>query len=324
MQTPPPLAGERILVTGGAGFIGSTFARRVVEHNEVVLLDNFHRDALRHHAGLAEHPNVTVQQGSVLDPADVDRAIDGCSMVVHCAAIAGVGNVLSEPTRTMRVNIIGTWQVLEAAVRAGGIKRFVDFSTSEVFGSHAWKVSESDDTTVGPVGEPRWTYAVSKLATEHMTHCWHLEHGLPTVSLRPFNIYGPRQIGEGAVHHFVRGALAGEGLIVRGDGTQIRSWCFIDDFIEALLRALVLDSAVGESFNVGNPLATITVYQLAQEIVRLAGSSSDVSRVPLDRAEVEYRIPRVDKARDRLGFEARVGLREGLERTIAWYREAAQ
>ena len=157
--------GERILVTGGAGFIGSAFAHEVIKDNELVILDTFQRDSLRHWPGLREHPNLSVVEASVLDEAAVSKAMDGSIMVVHAAAVAGVDTVIAQPTRTMRVNIIGTWRVLEEAVKRRGIRRFVDFSTSEVFGTHAFRVSEGDVTSLGAVGEARWTYAVSKLAT---------------------------------------------------------------------------------------------------------------------------------------------------------------
>ncbi len=316
------LRGERIVVTGGAGFIGSAFAQQVIDDNEIVVLDTFQRDSLQHWSGLREHPNMTVVKGSVLDEDDIRRAIDGATMVVHAAAIAGVDTVIAQPTRTMRVNIIGTWRMLEAVVATSGIKRFIDFSTSEVFGSHAFKVSEGDVTSLGAVGEARWTYAVSKLATEHMAHTYHREFGLPTVALRPFNIYGPRQIGEGAVHHFIRRALADEPLHIHNDGAQIRAWCYIDDIVDALCRALVMDGAVGQSLNIGNPRSTITIYNLAREIVRIAGSNSPIEFIAWDHPDVQLRIPNVDKAVSILDFTAAVDLEEGLRRTIDWYRDS--
>lgn len=313
--------GERILVTGGAGFIGSAFAKQAVEDNEIVILDTFQRDSLQHWDGLREHPNMTIFKGSVLDEDSVEQAIDGATMVVHAAAVAGVDTVIAQPTRTMRVNVIGTWRVLEAAITQAGIKRFIDFSTSEVFGSHAFKVSEGDVTSLGAVGEARWTYAVSKLCTEHMAHSYHREFGLPTVALRPFNIFGPRQVGEGAVHHFIRRALAEEPLHIHNDGAQIRSWCYIDDIIRALNRSLVMDQAVGQSLNIGNPRSTITIYNLAREIVRIAGSGSAIEFIEWNHPDVELRIPNVEKAGSSLGFNATVDLEEGLRRTIEWYRE---
>jgi nucleoside-diphosphate-sugar epimerase len=313
--------GETVLITGGAGFIGANIARWLVDQNQVVLLDNLHRNSLADDEKLADHPNLTLIQGDVLDQHAVNRAIRGATVLIHCAAIAGVDTVLAHPTKTMRVNIIGTYNVLEAAVAAGGIKRFIDFSTSEVFGAYAYKVQEGDTTTLGAVGEARWTYAVSKLATEHMAHTYYREFGLPTVAIRPFNIYGPGQVGEGAIHHFIVRALKGEDIAIHNDGSQIRAWCYIDDIVDAVVRAIDFDKAVGHSFNVGNPRSTLTIYNLAREIHRLVKSESDINFVTWDHPDVELRIPDVTKARRLLGFEPAVDLEDGLKKTIAWYRE---
>jgi nucleoside-diphosphate-sugar epimerase len=307
------------LITGGAGFIGSHLAERLVKHNEVVVFDSFRRDALAA-SGLTGHPKVTVVRGDVLDEAALDGAMDGCDTVVHMAAIAGVDTVLKNPVLTMRVALRGTENALEAARRRGSVRRFVDFSTSEVFGRYAYHVTEFDSTTLGAVGEARWTYAVAKLATEHLALNYYKEYGLPTCSIRPFNIYGPRQVGEGAIHHFIRRALAGEPLRVHNDGAQIRAWCYIDDIVDAILLALERDEAVGHAFNIGNPRSTVTIYNLAREIVRLSSSASAIELVPWPHPDVEIRVPAVDKARELLGFAARVDLEEGLLRTIQWYR----
>ena len=144
--------------------------------------------------------------------------------------------MIESPVRTMRVNVIGTYNVLEAALATKDtLERLVEFSTSEVFGTYAYKVAEADVTTQGSVGEARWTYAVSKLAGEHMAHAYHDELGLPTTSVRPFNVFGPGQIGGGAIRAFIEAALAGRDLVIHGDGSQIRAWCYVDDMVEAIL-----------------------------------------------------------------------------------------
>jgi nucleoside-diphosphate-sugar epimerase len=314
------LRGKRVLITGGAGFIGTTLARHLVDENEVVALDSLHRDALSG-TDLAEHPNFRLHQADVIDADAVAQLARGATHVVHCAAIAGVDAVLQSPTRTMRVNLIGTYNVLEAAVAAGGVERLIEFSTSEVFGTHAYNVTEGNVSTIGSVGEARWTYAVSKLAGEHMAHAYHDEVGLPVVTVRPFNVYGPGQIGGGAIRAFIEAALAGRDLTIHGDGSQIRAWCYVDDMVEALLLCLERDEAVGQSFNIGNPRSAVTIFDLAQRIKRLTEAPGDIVFQPLHYADVELRIPNVEKARDVLGFEAKVDLDEGLARTIAWYRE---
>lgn len=310
---------ERVLITGGAGFIGTSLATRLVDAGrEVVLLDNLHRNALPG-TPLDGHPAVTLLQGDVTDAATVRAAVQGCSRVVHMASIAGVDTVMRNPVLTMKVSLLGTMNVLDACVEAGAA-RVIDFSTSEVFGRYAFNVTEGDVTQLGAVGEARWTYAVSKLATEHLAHNYFKQFGLPTVAIRPFNIYGPRQVGEGAVHHFIVRALRGEPLQLHNDGSQIRAWCYIDDIVDGILTALVAPEAVGHSFNIGNPRSTVTIHQLARDIVRLAGSRSALEHVAWDFPDVELRIPNIDKARRLLGFEPRVELEEGLRRTIAWYR----
>jgi UDP-glucose 4-epimerase len=317
------LTAKRILITGGAGFIGTTLARRLVDANDVVALDNLHRDALSG-TELLDHPNFRFLQTDVLDATILGELADGATHVVHCAGIAGVDTVLESPVRTMRVNVVGTYNVLEAAVATKQtVERLVDFSTSEVFGQHAFNVQEGHVTTIGSVGEARWTYAVSKLAGEHMAHAYHAEFGLPTTSVRPFNVYGPGQIGGGAIRAFIEAALAGRDLIIHGDGAQIRAWCYVDDMVEGTLLALEHPNAVGESFNIGNARSAVTIYDLAQRIKRITGCPGEIVFQPLHYTDVELRIPNVDKARTLLGFEARVELDEGLERTVAWYRQRA-
>src|SRR6187397_919684 len=315
------LEGKRILITGGAGFIGTTLARRLVDRNEIVALDNLHRDALSA-SDLLEHPNLTFVQGDVLDAETLSAHAQGVTHIVHCAGIAGVDTVLESPVRTMRVNVIGTYNVLEAGLATKDtLERLVDFSTSEVFGSQAFRVAETSLSVTGSVGEARWTYAVSKLAGEHMAHAYHAELGLPTTSVRPFNVYGPEQMGGGAIRAFIEAALAGQDLTIHGDGSQIRAWCYVDDMVEGTLMALEHPNAVGESFNIGNARSAVTIYDLATRIKRATEAGGEIVFQPLHYTDVELRIPNVDKARELLGFETAVELDEGLERTIAWYRE---
>ena len=295
------LEGKRIFISGGAGFIGTTLARELVDRNEVVAYDSLHRDALSG-TELGDHPNFTLVQGDILDADAFRQAAAGATHFVHCAAIAGVDTVLQSPVRVMRVNVIGTYNALEAALATlPTLERFVDFSTSEVFGTHALNVEEGHVSTIGSVGEARWTYAVSKLAGEHMAHAYHDELGLPAVTVHPFNIFGPGQIGGGA----------------------IRAWTYVTDMVSGVLACLEHEAAVGQAFNIGNPRGAVTIYDLAQRIKRLSGAEGEIVFQPLHYADVELRIPNVKKAREVLGWEPTVELDEGLERTIAWYRTRA-
>jgi UDP-glucose 4-epimerase len=313
------LAGKRVLITGGAGFIGSTVARRLVGANTVIAADNLHREPA---SGLIEHPNFEFHQVDVMDADAIRELAQGATHIVHCAAIAGVDTVRESPVRTMRVNMIGTYNVLEAALATKDtLERLVEFSTSEVFGTHAVNASEGNVTPIGSVGEARWTYAVSKLAGEHMAHAYYRELELPCVTVRPFNVYGPGQVGGGAIRAFTEAALAGEDLTIHGDGSQIRAWCYVDDMVRGVLVCLEHPAAVGESFNIGNARSTVTIYDLARRIKAISGCPGEIVFTPLTYVDVEIRSPNVEKARELLGFDAEVELDEGLERTVAWYRE---
>ena len=317
------LKDKTIFLTGGAGFIGATLTGRLHEANRIVIFDNFSRDSLSARPW-ASHPNVRVIHGDVTDAADIGRAMAEAqpNVVVHLAAIAGVDTVIKSPTTTMRVNLVGTINTLDAARKIPNLERFVDFSTSEVFGSYAFRAEETQITSVGAVGEARWIYAVSKLAGEHLVHAYHREFAMPTVTLRPFNVYGPGQVGEGAIHRFVVNALHDRDIEIHGDGTQIRAWCYVDDMVEGILLAMEHPNSVGQSFNIGNGRAVVTIYGLANTIVRVLGSKSQIKFIRKDYADVELRVPNVDKARDLIGFEAQVDLEEGLRRTGEHYRNA--
>jgi nucleoside-diphosphate-sugar epimerase len=313
------LCGKRIFLSGGGGFIGSTLAGRLLDDNEIVVFDTFKRDSLSGKP-YARHVNLRRVEGDVLDLDAITRAMAGAEVAVHMAAIAGVDTVLKSPTATMAVNMLGTLNFLKAAHAQPCCERVVTFSTSEVFGTYAYRVSESDTVTTGAVGEARWTYAVSKLAGEHLTYAYYKEFGLPAVIVRPFNVYGPGQVGEGAIHTFVNHALRGEDLQIHGDGDQIRSWTYIDDMIGGILLVTERQEAVGESFNIGNPRGTVTINGLAELVLSVTHSKSKIVHVAKTAADVELRVPSIDKARALLGFTPQVDLREGMERTVMWYR----
>jgi UDP-glucose 4-epimerase len=315
------LEGRRVFITGGAGFIGSALAGRLVDDNDVVIYDTLSRDSLKEKSYRA-HPNLRVIQGDVLDTESLRQAMRGANVVVHCAGIAGIDTVTKSPTTTLRVNLIGSFNVLAAASELDRCERVMCFSTSEVYGGHAFRVAESNEARVGAAGEPRWVYAVSKLGEEHLAIMYHREKGLPTVVVRPFNIYGPGQVGEGAIRTFIVRALGNEVISIHGDGSHIRSWCYIDDMVDAVMLGLVHPRAVGESFNIGNEHAVATTYELARTCVRLIGSRSEIRFVHRDSPDIELRIPSGKHARETLGFEAKVGLDEGIVRTAEYFRRA--
>jgi len=313
------LKNKRICITGGAGFIGSHLVSLLVDDNEVVVYDNLHRNALQF-AHLDAHQHLHFIKGDVLDYEATRQAIDGCQVVIHCAAIAGVYTVDRSAVRTMEVNLLGTHQVVKAAL-ATGVERFVEFSTSEVYGAFIHKGKEDDFTPIGPIGESRWVYAASKLASEHLSYAHYREDGLPLTIVRPFNVYGPRQVGDGAIRGITLQALRNLPITLFNDGTQIRSWCFVSDFVDGVLRCTENPAAIGHAFNIGNPQGTATNFELANLIIRLTNSKSEIIFKPHPGPEVDLRVPSIEKAMSMLAFKPTVSLEAGVQQAIDWYRE---
>lgn len=310
---------KTIFITGGAGFIANTLIKHYVENNNIIVYDNFTRDTLTG-SGLTNHSNVTVIKGDVLDYEHLLASMKGADIVVHAAGIAGIDTVIKNPVKTMRVNMIGTANTLEAA-RINGVKdRFIDFSTSEVFGSMAFRSSEEDSTVSGSAGEARWTYAVSKLAGEHLAHSYFSQFKLPVVTVRPFNVYGPGQTGEGAIQIFINRALRNEDIKIDGDGNQIRAWCYVDDFVDCIIKCIENPKAIGQSFNIGNSRAVITILGLAQTVCRVLNSKSKIHHEKALSADIAIRIPSVEKTLNVLEFKAKVDLEEGIINTAEWIK----
>ena len=313
------MTNKRIFITGGAGFIANTLIKKLVHDNEIIIYDNFHRDTISN-SGYANHKNIKIIRGDVLDINLLKKSMTDIDIVVHAAGIAGIDTVIQDPVKTMKVNMIGTANALEAAQVNHIRDRFIDFSTSEVFGSMAYKSSEKDQTVAGSAGEARWTYAVSKLAGEHLAHAYHSQYGLPTVTVRPFNVYGPGQTGEGAIQIFIKRALKNQEIFINGDGNQIRAWCYVDDFVDCLFRCLTDPKAIGKSFNIGNARAITTILGLAEAVCRVLKSESEISFRPALSADIELRIPSIDYAEEVLGFKAKVDLEEGILKTAEWIK----
>jgi len=313
------IKGKTIFITGGAGFIANTLIKHYIATNKIVVYDNFHRDTLSS-SDVSNHQNLKVIKGDVLDYDFLKESMKGADIVVHAAGIAGIDTVIKDPVKTMRVNMIGTSNALEAARENGVTDRFIDFSTSEIFGSMAYKSSEADNTVSGSAGEARWVYAVSKLAGEHLAHAYYKQYNLPAVTVRPFNVYGPGQTGEGAMQIFIKKALQNEDIYINGDGSQIRAWCFVDDFVDCLIRCIENPNAIGESFNLGNARAIMTTLGLAQTVCRVLKSNSKILFKPALSADIEMRIPSVTKTEEVLGFKAKVDLEEGILKTAEYFK----
>ena len=316
------LTNQKILLTGGAGFIGSKLAEKLSENNEILIYDNLARNSL-----IYKHPNkknFRFEKGDILDFEKLKKTCETFQpgYVMHLAAIAGVDTVINNPVKTMDINILGTFNILKALRKYSyKLERFINFSTSEVLGTYAYKSSEKSTTNFAPVGEARWTYSVSKVSGEHLVHSYFKEFGYPAVTIRPFNIYGPGQIGEGAIHVFIKNAVINKNIEIHGDGDQIRSWCYIDDMIQGTLLCLMKKEAIGEIFNIGNPKGTVTISSLAEKIVRLCETKSKIVYIPKKYVDVELRIPSIEKAQKILKYKPEVDLNTGIIKTFKWYKK---
>ncbi|HMQ67624.1 MAG TPA: NAD-dependent epimerase/dehydratase family protein [Ignavibacteria bacterium] len=313
---------KRILLTGGAGFIGSTLAEKLIKENEILVYDNFARDSISNKK--INSKNLRIIKDDILNLDSLRNACEDFKpqIVVHMAAIAGIDTVIINPVRTLDVNINGTLNLLKALEKySGKLERVLDFSTSEVLGAYAYKSTEKSSTNFAPVGEARWTYSISKVAGEHILHSYYKQFGYPVVTIRPFNIYGPGQVGEGAIQIFIKNVVRNKNIQIHGDGDQIRSWCYIDDMINGVELCLTNKKAIGEVINIGNPKGTITISSLAEKIVALTGSKSKIVYIPKNYVDVELRIPSIEKAKELIGFYPKVDLNEGILKTYAWYKK---
>ena len=313
---------KRILLTGGGGFIGSKLAEIFTHDNEVLIYDNFSRDSLKNKK--IKSRNLIVIKGDILDFEKLKNVCEDFKpqFAIHLAAIAGVDTVIRNPIKTLDINIIGTFNFLKALRKfSSKLERVINFSTSEVLGAYAYKSSEKANTKFAPVGEARWTYSVSKVTGEHLLFSYYKEFGYPGITIRPFNIYGPGQVGEGAIQIFIKNAVRNKSIEIHGDGDQIRSWCYIDDMIQGTILCLSKKKAIGEIFNIGNPKGTVTISSLAEKILRLCKTKSKIVYVPKNYVDVELRIPSIEKAASILGFKPEIDLNTGIKKTFAWYKK---
>lgn len=315
------LSGKKVLITGGAGFIGAALAERLVENNEVRLFDLGFEGSSVSLSKAWGHPNLSLAEGNVLDAERVREVTADVDTVVHLAAVVGVKNVLTRGRDTIEINFIGTSNLLRALEGRSDLNRVVYFSTSEVFGMNSFRAHEETAASIGPVSEARWTYSIAKLAGEHLVHTYHREFGMPTAIVRPFNVFGRLRKGDHAMLRFIMAAQNGEDIEVHGDGTQIRSWCYIDDFIDGLERVTSLPSAVGQTFNLGNPRNTLTIYELAKRVIRLLGSTSQVKLVEIDFSDIDVRVPRLRNAEKLLDFRPTIELDDAILKTAEWVEQ---
>jgi UDP-glucose 4-epimerase len=314
----------KVLITGGAGFIGSHLAERLLEQgDQVAVLDDLSTGSMANIDHLLERPDFRYRIGSALDEALVKELVDRADFTIHLAAAVGVRLVVEKPVHTIQTNVRASEIVLEAASRKH--KQVLIASTSEVYGKGT-KVpfSEEDDLTLGATTRSRWAYACSKALDEWLAFAYYREKGVPITIVRFFNTVGPRQTGRyGMVlPNFARQALRGEPITVYGSGQQSRCFAHVRDVVEAVVRLLAIPSAVGEVFNIGST-EEVTIAELAKRVREAAGSSSAIVQVPYEQAYTEgfedmpRRIPDVRKLERYTGQRPRIPLEQIIADVVA-------
>jgi nucleoside-diphosphate-sugar epimerase len=316
-----------VLVTGGAGFVGSHLVDRLLDMGRAVtVLDNFTTGSERNLAGRNEHPGLRVVRGSVLDADVVDALVAQHPLVFHLAAAVGVGNIVADPLGGITTNVHGTENVFAAASRHDS--RVLLASTSEVYGrSDKVPFREDGDRVLGPTSVHRWSYATAKALDEHIAFAY-ADRGVNISIVRYFNSYGPRidERGYGSViARFAAQALAGRPITVHGDGKQTRCFTFVSDTVDGTIRAGTMAEAIGGVFNIGSD-REISILELARMIKSTLASPSEIVLEPYEAhypkgfEDTRRRVPDVSKAKSDLGYVAQVPLDAGLGRTLDWCR----
>jgi UDP-glucose 4-epimerase len=309
------------LVTGGGGFIGSNLCHALVARGDRVrALDNFATGRRENLMGLSSNPLFELIEADITDATAVSGAMSGVEYVLHEAAVPSVPRSIEDPIGTDRVNVHGTVTVLKAAV-AARVKRLVFAASSSAYGEKAPGAAKVE--TMPP--DPLSPYAAQKLACEHYLRVFHICYGLPTVGLRYFNVFGPRQDPKSqyaaVIPNFVTAALAGRPATIYGDGGTTRDFCFIDNVIEANLKACTVEDVSGEIFNIACGQAT-SLLQVIDTIAEQLGVRIPPKHEPPRTGDIRHSLADIGKAKTRLGYTGNVSFAEGIARTIDWYRKA--
>lgn len=314
----------KVLITGGAGFIGSHLAEACIrDGHDVCILDDLSSGSLDNVSHLVGNPRFRGVIGKIQDEALVGKSMDECDVVYHLAAAIGMRLILAQPLQTLETNVRGTEVVLAQAAQRR--KRILFASTSEVYGLNEHKPSlETDNVVIGASSKVRWTYACSKVLDEFLAFAYHREQALPVTIVRLFNTVGTRQTGRYGmvVPTFIKQALAGEPLTVHGDGLQTRCFADVDEVVDAMIALMSAPASIGEAFNLGTNEET-TILDLAKRVKAQTKSSSEIVFVPHDVAyesgfdEIMRRIPDIHKVAALIGFEPRTSLDEILGKVIA-------
>ena len=315
----------KFLITGGAGFVASHLAEKLIKDGyQITVLDDF---STGQKANLNK-TNVKLVEGSIFDKNLVEKLIAESDHVLHLAAALGVFNIVNKPLESLKINLQGTEIVLELAAKFK--KPILITSTSEIYGKNdKVPLNEEDDRLIGSPLKSRWSYSEAKAIDESMAYFYFQELGLPVRLVRLFNTVGPRQVGRYGmvVPRFVSAALKNEPITVYGDGSQIRCFCHVHDAVDALVKVIESEKAIGQVFNVGNN-QQITIMDLAKKVIEVTGSKSKIELVPYEKAygpgfeDMQRRVPDISKIKNTLGWQPKIGL-EQIIKDIAAFNSAA-
>jgi UDP-glucose 4-epimerase len=303
----------KYLITGGAGFIGSHLAEKLIARgDQVVILDNLSTGSANNLSGIKE--KVKFEEGNILDKAVIDKLVADSDYVVQLAAALGVFNIVNKPLESLKTNLQGSEIVLEACDKYR--KPVLVASTSEIYGKNdKVPLNEEDDRIIGHPLKSRWSYSEAKAVDESLAYFYYLENKLPIRIVRFFNTVGPRQVGHYGmvVPRFVSAALKNEPLSVYGSGDQIRCFCHVTDAVRGLLLVMDSDKAVGEVFNVGNN-QQISIMELAKKVIEITGSKSTIEKIAYEKAypqgfeDMQRRVPDISKIKQVLGWSPEINL----------------
>ena len=317
---------SKILITGGYGFIGAYLALLMADanlNNEIVILDiNNDSQTTGYDLELNRFSNIEFIKGSILDATTVLSLPKDFDYIIHAAGFLGIYQVAERQLSTMDVNVLGTRNCLELVIQQNKQPHVLLFSTSEIYGRDCSEPDETDLSIIPTTGK-RWAYAASKLAAEYYLKAYIQHYDIRGSIIRPFNVFGPYRHGTNAMTSIIERAINNNAITISGDGNQIRSWCYIEDFCKGILSVLIAGKGNGEAYNIGDARNSLTMNQLAKKIVEITNSSSEIVIAHNHTEDIAQRIANTKKAKDNFGYEPTYNFNDAIERVAEWLKKSS-